>query len=124
MTNAKELTDERHNTHGDWLEQSMTAQMLKATVHARLKNVNKKLPSAQAEALDMICVKISRIINGNETEPDHWDDIIGYAHLGKPKGINGTLGHEGKIAKPNFEKELKDATEVSIQETDIKDHKK
>jgi hypothetical protein len=31
----------------------------------------------------MIAVKISRILTGDAGEPDHWDDIQGYAHLGK-----------------------------------------
>lgn len=33
-------------------------------------------------ALTMIMGKITRILGGNASEPDHWRDIVGYATLG------------------------------------------
>ena len=36
---------------------------------------------AQAPALDMICVKLGRIVNGNPDYADNWVDIAGYAKL-------------------------------------------
>lgn len=77
------LTDERKSTHGDWKDQAQTALVLKGVARERLVVAHKVLPAYQQEAIDMILVKISRIINGNENEPDHWDDIAGYAYLGK-----------------------------------------
>jgi len=35
----------------------------------------------QREALDMICHKIARIVNGNPDYADSWTDIAGYATL-------------------------------------------
>jgi hypothetical protein len=43
------------------------------------------LSDAQAESLEMISVKIARILSGDQDYPDHWDDVIGYAKLGRPE---------------------------------------
>lgn len=40
-----------------------------------------KMMSDQREALDMICHKIGRIINGDPNYADSWIDIAGYAKL-------------------------------------------
>lgn len=74
------LIAERGKTHGDWTIQSRIAQQLKFTV---ADNRTAKLTPSQAEAIDMILVKISRILAGDPNEPDHWNDIQGYALLGK-----------------------------------------
>ncbi|QZP14674.1 hypothetical protein [Avibacterium paragallinarum] len=34
-----------------------------------------------AYAMTMIQAKVTRICNGDESFPDHWEDIIGYASL-------------------------------------------
>lgn len=82
MTSSpKELTDERKATHGDWKQQSRCANELKGVMRG-IGNWNDLWP-AQQEALDMIATKMSRILSGNPNEPDHWDDIAGYAYLGK-----------------------------------------
>jgi hypothetical protein len=39
------------------------------------------LDEDQQEALDMICHKIGRIINGDPDYADSWHDIAGYAQL-------------------------------------------
>lgn len=78
---SETLTNERKSTHGDWVEQSELALTLKLAMHEAPNWAT--LTSMQSEALDMIAVKISRILSGNPSEPDHWDDIGGYAHLGK-----------------------------------------
>lgn len=81
---AKELTTEREKTHGDWKKQAHCSRLLKELV----ADYDDGLSFYQREALEMICVKISRILCGDPNEPDHWDDIAGYAHLGKG-------GHDG-----------------------------
>ena len=78
---AENLTEERGRTHGDWLKQAEMASGLKQRLRAG-ENWN-RLSASQREALDMICVKMSRIVSGNPDDPDHWDDIEGYAFLGK-----------------------------------------
>lgn len=81
MSNAKEVTEERNATHGDWLEQSYRGFHLKMALRDG-ENWSKMTPS-QREALDMIATKISRILTGNPHEPDHWADIEGYAYLAR-----------------------------------------
>jgi len=80
MSNPKELTEERNKQHGDWSMQSQLAHDLKETM--RLGGYWSKLSAGQQEALDMIQTKVSRILVGDPTKEDHWDDIAGYAFLG------------------------------------------
>jgi len=81
MTSPSDLTTERKSTHGDWMQQSRLANELKGVMRG-IGNWNDLLPHQQ-EALDMIATKMSRACCGNPSEPDHWDDIAGYAFLGK-----------------------------------------
>lgn len=74
------LVEERHTTHGSWSTQSKMAHKLKEQMR-RAPNWSQLEPS-QAEALDMIATKISRVLCGNASHPDHWADIEGYARLG------------------------------------------
>lgn len=78
---TEDLIKERGKTHGDWSRQASTAYGLKKVMRAS-QNWD-GLDQMQTEALDMIVTKISRILTGNASEPDHWDDIAGYAKLGK-----------------------------------------
>ena len=71
---------ERNRTHGPWGTQAATAAKIKETL--RLSPRWNRIPSFQKEALDHIAIKLSRIVNGNSYEADHWHDIIGYATLG------------------------------------------
>lgn len=81
MSNPKKLISARKQQHGDWIEQSLFANQLKEVLRAS-KNWS-ALSEGQKEALDMIATKISRIVTGDPTHEDHWDDIAGYALLGK-----------------------------------------
>jgi len=76
----KTLTDERHKTHGHWPTQAQCVQDLKGIVSER-EGWN-RLASGQKEAIEMVLMKVSRIVNGDPNVVDHWDDIAGYAHLG------------------------------------------
>lgn len=78
------LTDiltERGKEYGPFLGHAQITQTLKRVIaaHARLRGV--ALALDQHEALDMICHKIGRIVNGNPDHIDSWDDIAGYARL-------------------------------------------
>lgn len=75
----QDTIESREATHGDYFAQANLAQSLKEMIHDAKKF--KDLPVDQAETLDMICVKISRILHGNNNEPDHWLDLAGYATL-------------------------------------------
>ncbi len=77
----EELTTEKKKEHGDWLTQSNRSRIIKTSMHNSVGWSG--LESYQKEALDMIAVKMSRILSGDANLADHWDDIAGYAFLGK-----------------------------------------
>jgi hypothetical protein len=58
---------------------------LKSVVHAevirRAEEGKTRIAADQIEALDMICHKIGRILNGDPNYADSWVDIAGYAKL-------------------------------------------
>lgn len=74
-----EILAERNKTHGSFEENAVVSQMLKDII--RDLPAYAKLTDVQREALDMICVKISRIVSGKADVVDHWRDIEGYAKL-------------------------------------------
>ena len=80
-TDVQATLNERGKTHGDFGKQADTAQELKTAIHRGLEARGVSIASDQLEALHMICTKMSRIIHGNPSEPDHWRDIAGYATL-------------------------------------------
>jgi hypothetical protein len=92
------LTTERGKTHGDWFQQSMLQNLVKADMHGAPRW--HLLSASQKEALDMIAVKLSRIVCGNPSEPDHWDDIMGYALLGKSGGHPAIHAEEDANGEP------------------------
>ena len=71
------ITDERAKTHGNYEHLARLSQDLKA----RIRQEPHTLTHKQLESLEMICVKIARIVCGDANEPDHWIDISGYAEL-------------------------------------------
>lgn len=79
MTDIDKLLEERGKVHGDFTERALIAQSLKSIV--RDCPNWEDLSCTQAEALEMIAHKISRILAGNPNVKDHWDDIAGYARL-------------------------------------------
>lgn len=77
MTIQKTLK-KRQKTHGNFETHALISQSLKAVL--RVHGVD-SLATDQTEALEMICHKIARILNGNPDTHDHWHDIAGYATL-------------------------------------------
>lgn len=79
MNEIESTLKERNGTHGDYSDQAALCEALRYTmVGGKLWNV---MMPTQRDALNMIAVKISRILTGNPNEPDHWHDIQGYALL-------------------------------------------
>lgn len=72
---------QRGTRYGAFIGHSEICQDLKATIKLHLDNRQKTLHWDQQEALDMICHKIARIINGDADYADSWVDIAGYAKL-------------------------------------------
>lgn len=68
----------RQKTHGNFQTHAVISQQLKSVLAQH--NVNELAPD-QVEALEMICHKIARILNGNPDTHDHWHDIAGYSTL-------------------------------------------
>lgn len=78
---AKNLTKERGKTHGSFITNALISQGLKDVI--RGSSGWDELNDVHKEALDMICLKISRIMSGQADHADHWDDISGYAYLAR-----------------------------------------
>ena len=78
MTDRDPLLVERESTHGNFTTNARISQILKEIF---LDNGYKHFTPAQIEALDMIALKLSRILSGQPNFRDHWDDIAGYAKL-------------------------------------------
>jgi hypothetical protein len=76
---AQAVIEGREASHGDYRVQAGMAQVLKREM--RQTKGWLELSLEQRESLEMIAVKISRILNGNPNEPDHWIDLAGYAQL-------------------------------------------
>ena len=75
-----DIINERAKTHGDYKTTSAWSQSLKDMFRSSGNWTN--LNDGQREALEMIAVKLARLLNGNPQFPDHWDDIAGYGKLG------------------------------------------
>lgn len=71
------VLQDRGKTHGDFHDQAAISQQIKSA----LGGASRALLAPQKEALEMIAVKMSRIVCGDPNEPDHWLDIAGYAKL-------------------------------------------
>lgn len=78
MKTTENILNERKNTHGDFIQGSVTFNALMELINKNRKNID----GVQYYALTMIAGKLVRILNGNSHEIDHWQDIIGYATLG------------------------------------------
>ena len=75
----EEILDSREETYGEYPMNAIIAQGLKE--HVRMGTNWYKLKSAHKEALDMICSKMARVVNGDANHTDNFIDIQGYAEL-------------------------------------------
>ena len=73
--------DERGSRYGPFIGHAEVTQNLKNIIAEELDKRGKVLANDQQEALDMICHKIGRIVNGDPDYDDSWVDIAGYAQL-------------------------------------------
>lgn len=79
MPTIDDTLAERGGRYGTFLAQSKITQDIKA---AMMCTPNwKDLASDQKEALEMIALKIARILNGDPNYHDSWHDIVGYTKL-------------------------------------------
>lgn len=89
-TDINTTLNERGTRYGLFKGHAEITQELKACIRTHLENRNKVLTPSQQEALDMICHKIGRIINGDPDYSDSWHDIAGYATLVESE-LNGNI---------------------------------
>lgn len=80
-TDIKTLLKERGKEYGEFSSHACITMCLKEAIRDHVYNHGIKLAPDQWEALDMICHKIGRLVNGNPNNLDGWQDIAGYATL-------------------------------------------
>lgn len=85
MSDLNEILEQRGKEYGDSVGQFQVAQHLKGVMRAgSWRNMN----DSQREAIEMICMKLSRLVAGNPNKQDTWDDIAGYAKLGNKEAAS------------------------------------
>ncbi|TXG96278.1 MAG: hypothetical protein E6R08_09850 [Nevskiaceae bacterium] len=72
------LLKTRGSSHGNWKDQAALSQNIKTVLGI---DTNPNLRPDERESLEMIAVKLSRILTGDPHFEDHWRDIAGYATL-------------------------------------------
>ena len=75
------LLAKREDQYGSFMFSANIAIRLKGIMHNAIAQKDLHLAPDQMLALDMIAVKISRILSGNPSHKDSWLDIAGYATL-------------------------------------------
>jgi hypothetical protein len=70
---------ERQGTHGSFEDNAAVTQLIKEVMHGA-KNW-RHLSAPQREGLDLIALKIGRMLTGDHTYLDNARDMVGYAQL-------------------------------------------
>lgn len=73
-----EVLTERGSRYGNYLEQTKISHAIKEAMAGMWES---NMQPDQLDCLEMIAVKLSRIINGDPDYGDNWRDIAGYATL-------------------------------------------
>ena len=81
VSGVDKVLDERESQYGSYMQSADTAINIKSAMHNAIARNYLHLYPDQLMSLDMIAVKISRIVNGNPNHTDSWIDIAGYATL-------------------------------------------
>ncbi len=77
-----EMLYQRQNRYGEYPKHAELAQALKTACHRHDNGAKWATMSAyQREAMDMICHKMARVMNGDPNYLDNWVDLAGYANL-------------------------------------------
>lgn len=100
MSSIEDTLTERGGRYGDFFGHAMVAMSLKRVIEANLASRKKRLADDQQQALDTICDKIARIINGDPNYIDNWHDIAGYATLVEKRLAKDALASEPPKANP------------------------
>ena len=95
--NLDEILDER-SEYGDY--SLMSNRIAQISTSIRHSIGYPEMPPSQQHALDMIAVKIGRLVTGRSDKIDTWRDIAGYATL-----VAQTLEQEQKTRPEGLEAE-------------------
>jgi hypothetical protein len=79
MEALDQLLNARGAVHGSFQENARISQALKQICHSAPGWSG--MGDREREAIDMIAMKISRILSGQSSNPEHWEDVQGYAAL-------------------------------------------
>lgn len=75
-----DLLNARETSHGDYGVNAGVSQGIKSVFQGSPEYLT-KLSSEQKESAELIATKFGRIIAGDPNNPEHWEDIAGYASL-------------------------------------------
>lgn len=81
LPDVKATLEERGKRYGKFTGHARITQELRRVISDHTPVTGGHLAPDQQEALDMICHKIGRILNGDPNYADSWHDIAGYAQL-------------------------------------------
>lgn len=81
LTGIDATLAERGHKYGKFADHAAVTYKLKNVLREHSRSHGKSFAFDQAEALDMICHKLGRIVNGDPDYADSWVDIAGYAKL-------------------------------------------
>ena len=79
MTSKSKLLDKRGQTHGPVEDQARMSEDIKNMIHS--SENWEMLHPVMKQSLDMIALKISRILEGDPMCSEHWEDLAGYPTL-------------------------------------------
>ena len=79
MNTTSQILSDREQTHGLFREVAGYSQAIKSLM--RSSRNWERLDVAQAQALEVIADKMARILCGDPSFPDHWQDGAGYFEL-------------------------------------------
>ena len=79
MSITDQILSDREQTHGAFREVAGYSQAIKQLMRTS-RNWN-RLDVAQAQALEVVADKVARILCGDPSYPDHWQDGAGYFEL-------------------------------------------
>lgn len=80
-TDVAKTLKERGDRYGTFVAHAHVTQELKGVIYEHAVAHGKTFTADQMEAIDMICHKLGRIVNGDPNYADSWIDIAGYAKL-------------------------------------------
>ena len=83
MKSVENTLTERGELYGNYLEQTTISSNIKEAMQEI--STYWDMGTDQRDALEMIAVKMSRIVNGDPNYADNWADIAGYATLVKDR---------------------------------------